>query len=142
MSSTNPTGRGPRGTRAGEVLPPHPPWCPPRPVADPAHHARHRRILSSARSTPAAGCCSPTPPPSGCSPALTWIPIAAASHRGMAAGRLLVAVAHHRRPTALPAQDRRPAPVGTSHCPATWRAAEYTDPDTGAGMIHDPTPPR
>ena len=43
MSSTNhdhPT--------AGELVPvkfsrPHPPWCPSRPVADPAHHACHRR---------------------------------------------------------------------------------------------------
>jgi hypothetical protein len=54
--------------------------------------------------------------------------------RGVAAHRLLVAVAHHRRATAVPAQDRHPRPVGTLALPGDMaRLREYTDPDTGAG---------
>ena len=104
-----PADRGRAG--AGEVLPPHPPRCPPRPVADPAHHPRHRRSHAHRRvlrrRRDAAGLHRPG---LGTRRRTDLDTHRGPTDRGMAAHRLLVAVAHHRRATAVPAQDRRAAP--------------------------------
>lgn len=62
-------------------------------------------------------------------PAVEWLPVATWWLWRTTAGQLL----YRRRIVA-------PRPVGTLALPGDMaRLREYTDPDTGAGMIHDPT---